>query len=1056
MTRGAKRPRGGMALLVSAGVLLAAASARAGEAGREGPVSFWTFDGSLEDAAGESRDNLVGRDALYLAAPSSPDVRLGASYTIAAWIHPTALGKWDRLVLCWGEGYAYHLAIHDGSLSLYHGPASGKPLFAEGGRIRTGRWYHVAGVARRNSTDPSKSRLEVYLDGKLTASAPFDGTIRVLPREGLGVGDSGGKLPGTHHFRGYIDELAVWNRALDPADIRAHYEKRAALLRGLGLDRRKAEADRRAGRFAGLMKLGVEEVIFAERHPGRDLSGHYYANFGYSCTDPNYWLHGRDGGRLSKLNVRTGEVTALVDDPGGAVRDPQVHYDAKKILFSYRKGGGHNYNLHEINIDGTGLRRITSGAWDDVEPAYLPDGGIVFCSTRCKRYIGCWLAPSAILFRCDADGGNIRMLSSGAFTENTPAVLPDGRVLYTRWEYVNRDPVVFHHLWTMNPDGTAQMVYFGNMHPGGVFIDAKPIPGTERVAFIHSPAHGRNEHAGWLATVTDRQGPDAKSSMRHVTRGNDFRDPWPLSEDAFLVARGKQVLLVDSRGNAEVLHAGSGMVHEPCAVIKRPRERTVPPRVDATMTTGEVILTDVYFGRNMAGVKRGAIKKLLVLEDLPKPANFHGGGSQPIGHGVTSTLKRILGTVPVEPDGSAYFRVPAMRSVYFAALDANDLSVKQMRSFVTLQPGEIASCLGCHEDRTKSPASGRRKLRALRRGPSDIEPVRDVPGVIDFPRDVQPVLDRHCVKCHNHEKRKGGVVLAGDRGPVFSRSYYMLLLHWQVKDTTGNPGNGSGRQKGNDKPYSTYSSASPLMKRIDGGHSKVRLAPRERSCDPALDRHLGAVRRDLRGARHGPGGRLLGQQQARSRHGRQVAVDRAGEGRHPETLRLVSRADAAEARHGQDPVVARGYAVLGEADEPVLAASGLQPEPAGEVARSPGAARAQLGRVRRGQARPQAGEGGQAAAAEARHACGHLRRRERSGLREDPRSRPLGEGEAGGDQAVRHARLQAQRALRPRDEALRRPARVVQFGEGPDRLLRDRHEVLGVVLVSARGEGLGD
>ncbi|MHC4201515.1 MAG: HzsA-related protein, partial [Planctomycetota bacterium] len=641
--------------------------------------------------------------------------------------------------------------------------------------------------------------------------------------------DSGGKLPGTHHYRGYIDELAVWKRALDPGDIRAHYEKRAALLSGLELKWQGAEADRRAGRFAGLTKLGVENVVFAERHPGRDLVGHYYANFGYSCTDPNYWLHGRDGGRLCKLNVRTGEVTSLLDDPRGAVRDPQVHYDAKKILFSYRKGGGHNYNLYEINVDGTGLRRITSGAWDDVEPAYLPDGGIVFCSTRCKRYIGCWLAPSAILFRCDADGGNIRMLSSGAFTENTPAVLSDGRVLYTRWEYVNRDPVVFHHLWTMNPDGTAQMVYFGNMHPGGVFIDAKPIPGTERVAFIHSPAHGRNEHAGWLATVTDRHGPDATSSMKRVTRGNDFRDPWPLSEDAFLAARGKQIVLVDSRGGVEVLHAGSGMAHEPCPVIKRPRERAVPPRIDATRTTGDVILTDVYFGRNMEGVKRGSIKKLLVLEDLPKPANFHGGGSQPIGHGVTSTLKRILGTVPVEPDGSAYFRVPAMRSVYFAALDANDLSVKQMRSFVTLQPGERASCLGCHEDRTKSPASARRKLRALRRGPSHIEQVRDVPAVIDFPRDVQPVLDRHCAKCHNHEKRKGGVVLAGDRGPVFSHSYYTLLLHWQVKDTTGDPVNGSGRQKGNDKPYTTYSSASPLMKRIDGGHSKVRLTPRERS-----------------------------------------------------------------------------------------------------------------------------------------------------------------------------------------------------------------------------------
>ncbi|MCP4378404.1 MAG: hypothetical protein GY794_19795, partial [bacterium] len=126
---------------------------------------------------------------------------------------------------------------------------------------------------------------------------------------------------------------------------------------------------------ARLKALGVESIVFAERHPGRDRSGHYYANFGYSCADENYWLHGKDGGRLIRLNVASGRVTVLLDDPKGSVRDPQVYYDAKKVLFAYRKGGTHYYNLYEIGIDGKGLRRITKGAWDDIEPAYLPDGG---------------------------------------------------------------------------------------------------------------------------------------------------------------------------------------------------------------------------------------------------------------------------------------------------------------------------------------------------------------------------------------------------------------------------------------------------------------------------------------------------------------------------------------------------------------------------------------------------------------------------------------------------------------------------------------------------------
>jgi len=848
-------------LLVALIPMLVLLSPAVGAEPDEADISFWDFDGSLADACGKSKDNLTARggraaagrfvdasqvpgvvgkaialgvkggDAAYLTAPISPDVKLGPSYTISAWILPTHLDAWSRLVLNWRDSrYAYHFAIHNGQVSLCHGQADGKYIFAEGGRVQAGRWYHVAGVARRNEKEPAKSALEVYLNGKLVGTGRFDGTIRTLEKEGLGIGDWTAGTGGGSRFRGYLDELSIYGRAMSPGEIAKQYAKRAKVLEKLQAAWRKAEIARRVEKSAAFKNLGVEEIVFTERHPGRDPQGHYYANFGYSCTDENYWIHGKDGGRLCKLNVATGEVTALLDDPKGAVRDPQIYYDAKKVLFAYRKGGTHYYNLYEINIDGTGLRRITKDQWDDVEPAYLPDGGIVFTSARCKRYIGCWLAQTAILFRCDADGKNMRMLSSGSFTENTPWVLPDGRVLYTRWEYVNRDPVVFHHLWTMNPDGTNPVAYFGNMHPGGVFIDAKPIPGTGRVVFIHSPAHGRNEHQGYVATVTDKTGPDERSAMRHVSKRAGFRDPYPLSKDLFLAARGNSIVLMNSAGETEVIHTSGMMVHEPCPLIARPREKVLASRVDLSKTTGTLMMSNVYIGRNMDGIKPGAIKKLLVLEDLPKPANFHGGGSQPLGHGVTSTLKRVLGTVPVESDGSAHFEVPAMRSIYLAVLDENDLSIKQMRSFVTLQPGEALSCVGCHEPRTKTPnvAVGR-KLKAMTRPADKIRPFAGVPDIPDFPRDVQPILDRHCVKCHNTEKRKGNVLLTGDRGPVFSHSYYELFFQWQIKDTAGNPANGSGRQKGNDKPYTTYSSASPLMKKIDSHHNKVKLSELERT-----------------------------------------------------------------------------------------------------------------------------------------------------------------------------------------------------------------------------------
>jgi len=851
------------------GILGAGMSRAEPPADRQGLVCFWDFDGSLDDRAGTAADRLSPRegkvrfvdaaavpgvsgkavalgvepgDVQYLVAPASEDVKLGASYTIEAWALPTALSTWNRLVLRWGPEpeYAYHLAFHESRASFFHNQAGGRYLFAEGGpvqagTVQAGRLVHLAAVARhdparRDPARPSAGTLTVYLNGRAVATTPHDGTLKTLTGEQLGIGDSAGSPSPACRFRGYVDEVALWSRALRADEVAAHYARRAGLLADAERAFQQRQTALRAGLWGRLRRFGFEEIVFAQRAPGRDPAGHYYANFGYSCIDPTYWVHGEDGGSLCKWNLRTGELAVLLDDPGGAVRDPQVHFDGAKILFSYRKGGTHHYNLYEIGVDGTGLRQLTHGPWDDVEPAYLPDGDVVFCSSRAKRYIGCWLVPSATLHRCDAAGNNLRPVSSGSFTENTPAVLADGRVLYTRWEYVNRDPVSFHHLWTVNPDGTGQMVFLGNMEPGGVFIDAKPIPGGDRVVMIHSPGHGSNEHAGYVAVATGRHGPNGGPAMRHLSREPVFRDPYPLSEDAFLVARGNELLLMDSAGVVEVLYAGAGPpVHEPSPIAPRPRPPVLAPRSSPAGAQGTLVLADVYSGRAMAGVRRGAVRKLLVLEDLPKPANFHGGGSQPIGHGVTTTLKRILGTVPVEPDGSACFEVPAMRSVYFAALDAEDLSIKQMRSFVTLQPGETLACVGCHEPRGRTPRNGSRPvLQAMARPPSRIEPVAGVPAILDFPRDLQPILDRHCVACHNPGRRDGGVVLTGDRGPVFSLAYYDLLLSWQVKDTGGNPGHGSGRQPGNDMPYTTYSSASALMKKLDGGHYEARLAEQER------------------------------------------------------------------------------------------------------------------------------------------------------------------------------------------------------------------------------------
>jgi hypothetical protein len=789
------------------------------------PTIKWTFDNQADgltlvggplrfvDAAhvpGTDGKALALDGGVHLAGPAP---NLGASYTIEAWIHPTQLSAWNRIVLNWGadQQYAYHLALHEGRASLLHGQAGGNYIACEGGSVQPDRWQQIVGVA-----DAGAKSLKLYLDGELMATVPFDGTAFATTTESLAIGDSATLSHPPFRYVGYLDSVTFWKEPLTAAQIATRYA-----------------AHPKSPPPPSVMLAAPGEILFAERHPGRDYANHVYANFGYDCGDENYWLHGADGGRLAIFNPSTRRVRTLIEDAKGAFRDPCIHYDAQKVLFSYRKGGTHYYNLYEINLDGSGLKQLTTGNWDDIEPAYLPDGGIVFCSTRSKRYVLCWLAPVATIFRCNPDGSNLRQLSSAAVTQMTPAVLPDGRVLFTLWDYNHRVTTAFKHLWVMNPDGTGIAAYFGNMNwenGDPAYIDAKPIPGTDEVVYVRA-GHCSNEHAGRLMRLRVANGPDNLSQASPFT-GEGFRDPFPLSVSEFLAVHGNELISVTSTGKVTSLWKSGMMVHEPRLIAPRPREQVIPSRVDPSKTTGTLFVQNVNIGRNLDTLKPGTIKKLLVMEQLPKPANYHGGGSTPLAHGGKWTINRILGTVPVEPDGSAHFEVPASRSIFLAMLDDRDLTVKSMRSFLTVQPGERASCIGCHENRTMIAPSGPTAI-AARRAPDIIAPYAGTPEILDFPRDIQPILDRHCVTCHNPDKHSGGVNLTGDRGPTYSLAYYNLLLHRQIKDTAGihwkGERNRAGEPLGNDAPYEAFSGAAPLMKKLDGSHHKVKLTDVERT-----------------------------------------------------------------------------------------------------------------------------------------------------------------------------------------------------------------------------------
>lgn len=614
---------------------------------------------------------------------------------------------------------------------------------------------------------------------------------------------------------------SIWEITAPDAELQA-------ALAGIGARMSEARAlattEARA-RLRETYAAASESVLFAVRQPGVD--GHWYANFGYYAFDANAKCYRPEGGSLRLLNTRSGEVTTLFEDPAGSIRDPQLSYDGTRAVFSYLAAGTASYHLYEIALDGGGLRQLTDGDCDDIEPSYLPDGGIVFCSSRCNRWVNCWLTPVAVLYRCDADGRNVRPLSANIEQDNTPWPLPDGRVLYTRWEYVDRSQVDYHHLWTMNPDGTEQSVFFGNLFPGTVMIDAKPIPDTREILAVFSPGHGMQEHAGSPAIVDPRGGPDdlGRATLIPTVR-NMIRDPYPLGPDAFLVADGPRLVLLDRDGAEEEVYrlpdaeaARGFLCHEPRLVAPRPLEPTLPNRVATSQSTGRLLLLNASSGRNMAGVQPGEIRRLLVMETLPKPINYTGG-MDPLTWGGSFTLERIVGTVPVEEDGSAYFELPALRSFFFIALDGQDNTVKRMQSFHTVQPGEATTCIGCHEPRGTSTPTVTLPT-AARRAPSRVEPVAGVPEVFDFPRDIQPILDRHCLSCHDYTTgRAGGVVLSGDHGPMFSHSYATLTVRREFVDGRDEP-------RSNLPPRSIGAAASPLMSRLGPSHYGVDLSDDE-------------------------------------------------------------------------------------------------------------------------------------------------------------------------------------------------------------------------------------
>ena len=587
----------------------------------------------------------------------------------------------------------------------------------------------------------------------------------------------------------------------------------------------------------------------------------------------------RGGGALKVLHLPGGKATTILNLPQGIARDPEVHFDGKKILFSMRKNITDDYHLYEINIDGSGLKQLTfAPRVSDIQPVYMPGGKIIFSSTREPKYIPCQRHLMANLFVMNGDGANIRQIGYNTQFEGRASLMPDGRVLYTRWEYVDKHYASAYGLWTVNPDGTNHALYYGGYawQPGAI-VDARIIPGTQKFVAVFTAVH----ELGWGAMVIgerrrglDGLGPilrswpaDIRPFMRHwntegrIGGGFDsfrgvrvkYEDPYPLSESFFLCARqlGHRkhtgLFLVDVFGNEILLHAEAPGCFDPMPLAPRPRPPGIASRIDLKRADGSFYVQDVYTGEFMDRVKRGSVRYIRVVEAPPKRTfppwgigDWTPARSADSHHPVALNWnhynnKRILGQGPVEADGSAHFKVPAGRFVYFQLLDENGMMIHSMRSGTMLQPGEKAGCIGCHEDRLKPapPADAPDQPLAIKRPPSELAPWYGPPRNFSYAVEVQPVLDKHCIRCHDYGKKgqkAAKLNLTGDKGPAFSLSYTNLLARSPAVWTRPKPGAkkplicsvGAGPIKV-IPPYSWGSARSRLVDMLRAGHNNVKL-----------------------------------------------------------------------------------------------------------------------------------------------------------------------------------------------------------------------------------------
>ena len=627
-----------------------------------------------------------------------------------------------------------------------------------------------------------------------------------------------------------------------------------------------------------------------------NLGGSHYA-YTEGQSDAQAECHFIPGSSLCVLTLdgTSLQIRTLLEDKTGMIRDPAVSYDGKRILFAWKKSlHEDDFHLYVMETSGGSPRQITFGlGFADYEGSWLPNGDIVFNSTRCVQTVDCWWTEVSNLHTCDKDGRFLRRLTFDQVHDNYPTVLDDGRVVYTRWEYNDRGQVYPQPLFQMNPDGTGQSAFYGgnSWFPTSI-LHARGIPGTQKVMAVGSghhtmqagklividPAKGREEAAG-VQLIAPARETSAVRIDAYGQEGELFQNPYPLSEEAFLVGyhptgwrenRHREphfkLYFMHADGRRELLAADAALsCSQPVLMEPRPVPSERSSMVDYRENNGTYSMQNVYAGRALEGIEKGTVVKLRVVTfDFRAAGIGHNSSGGPAGGALSSTPpsinngswdpKIVLGEATVYDDGSAFFQAPARVPLYFQAIDGKGRVVQTMRSWSTLQPGENAACIGCHEAPNAAALALRKPTKAALSGAQPLKPFYGPARPFLFAAEIQPILNKHCVSCHqdrsgvdrllamnkkSHEKlpaagipqKPGAFSLLGipNLEPVAQREWSDSYLYLTNGGKPGPLVNWIGAQSVPTllPPRFAGAATSKLMDLLENGHRGVKLSREE-------------------------------------------------------------------------------------------------------------------------------------------------------------------------------------------------------------------------------------